>query len=433
MGIIVAERSVDMQVIEQFIALSRISRCSHQSDAMRDYLVREGERLGYTVDVDATGNVFCHKTQSALTLQAHYDMVCIGTAPEVNVYEEEGWLKAEQSTLGADNGIGMAMMLCLMREGAPVDALFTADEEVGLVGARALDVPLKNTPLLNLDSEAEGEVTIGCAGGVDLMVFKPVTFERRERYCYRVDISGLPGGHSGVDIHKAIPNAIKALVAMLESASVQLAELSGGERRNSIPKHARAVVASETELQLEGFEPLGRKPVFVCAESDVIIAMLHNFVHGVRRFDAQLDIVHSSINLALVSLGEEGLHVQLSARSMEAASLKALEAETTVYFERSGCEVASEGYYAPWTPEPNEFAKRVLAASRNHFPSAAFSAIHAGLECGVIRERYPNIDMASIGPNIVAPHSTAESVEIASVVRVYDVVKTIVYGNATSL
>jgi dipeptidase D len=154
--------------------------------------------------------------------------------------------------------------------------------------------------------------------------------------------------------------------------------------------------------------------------------MLQRFAQGVRRFDEGMGIVHTSINLALLSNDTATLHLQFSARSMETESLRELEIQTAAYLEGYGCRVESEGFYAPWTPERTPFAATVLASNRERFRSAAFSAIHAGLECGVIKERYPRIDMASIGPNIVAPHSIAERVEIASVARVFETVKAVI-------
>jgi dipeptidase D len=413
-------------VIEHFKELSSIPRCSYHGEAMRDYLCKKAEGYGYDVTVDGAGNVLCHRAEAKLTLQSHYDMVCIGRAPELEICEDGGWLRARESTLGADNGIGMAMMLELMAEGEAVDCLFTADEEVGLLGARALDVPLKAIPMLNLDSEEEGTVTIGCAGGVDIQVIKPVTTERKEGHCYRVEIGGLPGGHSGVEIHKNIPNAIQELCKLIDDG-VALVEIGGGERRNSIPKNAYAIIMSPIAIEArEHFEYLGQQEVAVIREGDDIVKMLVHFAHGVRAYDETLEIVHSSINLALVTTDETGVHVQLSARAMEEGALRALEAQTLDYFESKGCRVQSEGFYPPWPPERDRFAETVLEASRPFFEDAAFSAIHAGLECGVIKERYPKVEMASIGPNITAPHSTSEAVEIASVERVFASVRAIV-------
>jgi dipeptidase D len=416
-----------MRVIERFKELSRIPHCSRDAGAMRDYLVAAAAEYGYTVHTDGAGNLLCGREGAKVTLQAHYDMVCIGRAPELEFIEEEGWLRARESTLGADNGIAMAMMLTLMEEEAPVECLFTADEEIGLLGARELNLPLKLLPMLNLDSEEEGAVTIGCAGGVDILAEKPVSFEMRECYGYRVAVGPLPGGHSGVDIDKNIPNAIKELAALLEGDGVMLAELGGGERRNAIPRSAYAVIASERELpELSRAEPLGRGTFTVMRESAEILEMLQRFAQGVRRFDEGMGIVHTSINLALLSNDTAAVRVQFSARSMEAETLRELETQTAAYLEGYGCRVEREGFYAPWTPERTPFAATVLASNRERFKTAAFSAIHAGLECGVIKDRYPHIDIASIGPNIVAPHSIAERVETASVARVFETVKAVI-------
>jgi len=416
-----------MQVIEIFKILCGIAHCSGECEAMRSYLERYAQRCGYSVSHDAAGNILCTKKGAAITLQAHYDMVCIGEAPRLDVLEDEGWIYAGNSTLGADNGIGMAMMLALMEHGSVADFLFTADEEIGLLGARRLQVNLKTPFLLNLDSEEEGIVTIGCAGGVDMEARLPIVRKRKELYCYEVQISGLPGGHSGVDIDKGIPNAIKELAALLVSRKdVVLADVHGGERRNAIAKHAMAVVASETPVNMEGAKELGRKSVDVIESSRSVIIMLDRFVHGVRAYDDALGIVRTSINLAQLASSKDEVVIRLSARSMETNLLEALERETTEYFSSYGCDVMSEGFYTPWSPEKTPFAQAVLEVTKKQFPDAVFGAIHAGLECGIIKKHFPQMQMASIGPNILYPHSTREKVEIASVKAVYESVRTIV-------
>lgn len=416
-----------MQVIEIFKILCSIAHCSGECEAMRSYIEAYGQRCGYSVSRDAAGNILCTKEGASITLQAHYDMVCIGDAPHLDVVENAGWLHAADSTLGADNGMGMAMMLALMEQGSVVDLLFTADEEIGLVGARNLQVRLMTPFLLNLDSEEEGIVTIGCAGGVDIEARLPIVRERKELYCYEVQISGLPGGHSGVDIDKNIPNAIKVLAALLAPRKdLMLADIHGGERRNAIAKHALAVVASENPVIIEGANELGRQTVEVIQNGDTLIMMLDRFVHGVRAHDDALDIVRTSINLAQVTSMEDEFVIHLSARSMEKALLEALERETIDYFSSYGFDVTSEGFYTPWRPEKTPFAQTVLEVTKRQFPNAAFGAIHAGLECGIIKERFPQMQMASIGPNILYPHSTREKVEIASVQAVYESVRKIV-------
>jgi dipeptidase D len=416
-----------LQVIDIFKTLCGIAHCSGECEAMRGYLESYGRRCGYAVSTDHAGNILCETEGASVTLQAHYDMVCIGNAPQFEIVEKEGWLQAENSTLGADNGIGMAMMLALMEQGAVADFIFTADEEIGLVGARNLEVMPKAPFLLNLDSEEEGVVTIGCAGGVDIEARLRVERERKELYCCEVQISGLPGGHSGVDIDRNIPNAIKELAAILASKEdIELVDFQGGERRNAIPKHSVAVIASENPITIEGAKQTGRKKVEVIRNGEAVITMLDRFVHGVKDYDDALGIVRTSINLAQVYSNNREITVHLSARSMQKARLEALERETMDYFAAYGCKVSANGFYAPWNPEKTMFSRKVLNVTRTLYPGASFGAIHAGLECGIIKAKFPGIEMASIGPTILYPHSTRERVEIASVLAVYEIVRKII-------
>ncbi|MEA3373326.1 MAG: M20/M25/M40 family metallo-hydrolase [Campylobacterota bacterium] len=417
-----------MQVIELFKTLCAIPHCSYKTDAMRTYLEKLMLEHGYRVEVDSAGNVFGSVEGTAITLQSHYDMVCIGDAPELELYEDEGWLHAKNSTLGADNGIGMAMMLALMQEGIKVDLLFTSDEEVGLLGARGLDVKLKTPCLLNLDSEEEGVVTIGCAGGVDIIATLPIMTTEKDSFLFEVEASGYPGGHSGIDIDKDIPNAIKVLASQLASVpEIKMVSFEGGQRRNAIAKSASALITSECDyIDLDSAVCQGRQKCVVINESDKLIEMLDGFEHGVRAFNDDFGIVDTSINLAQVMMHNDEVTIHLSARSMHCDALKQVEAETVAYFEAYGCDVVSEGFYPPWKPDKTPFSSLILDYVARHADRASLGAIHAGLECGIIKERYPDIDMASIGPNIIYPHSTREAVEIASVERVFDTLKEIV-------
>lgn len=410
-----------MTVLEHFEALCAIPHCSNDAGRMLEYLQTKASEYGYESRTDAAGNLLCSRADSKVTLQAHYDMVCIGSAPKIETVTEAGWMRAADSTLGADNGMGMAMMLSLMEEGTAVDCLFTADEEVGLVGARGLGLPLKTPYMLNLDSEAYGEITIGCAGGVDLNVTLPLQREARTLYGYEVVAEGYPGGHSGVDIDKNIPNAIKELAAAVYAAQAQMVDIRGGERRNAIAKRAVATVVSEREISDRRFRPLGRKTYRVMKND--VVRMLHGFAHGVRAFDTALGIVRTSVNLAEVQTGERTMTVRLSLRSMRESDLRRVESETAAYFEAFGATVQSEGFYAPWEPVRNDFVKRVgdiyAKVTEN---DVRIGAIHAGLECGIIGEKFPQLQMASVGPTILYPHSTRERVELQSVEKVFEVV-----------
>lgn len=407
-------------VIKHFKRLCEIPHCSYEADVMKDHLVVTCSEYGYKVTVDAVGNILAHKEGAKVTLQAHYDMVCIGAEFPLKLQESEGWLSsANDSTLGADNGMGMAMMLTLMEEGAEVDCLFTAEEEVGLIGARGLDLDLSTPFLLNLDSEEEGAVTIGCAGGVDIIATKTLTRQKKKLHLYEYHVSGLAGGHSGVDIDKDIPNAISLLFKKLCDTKSFIVEVNGGERRNSIPKKADIVYGLEEETPIDGAVYLGVQEAEVMGESCAIIEMLAGFDSGVRDLNSELNIVETSINLALIESSADLLRVQLSGRSMDREALIALEKETSGYFTKDGFDVDAEGFYSPWKPEKNSFSDLVLDETKRVFSSANYGAIHAGLECGIIKEKHPHILMASIGPNIMYPHSNREKVELASVERVF--------------
>ncbi len=392
---------------------------------MLEHLAAKAAEYGYEVQEDRAGNLLCRHPEAKVTLQAHYDMVCIGKAPEIALKEDAGQLKADASTLGADNGIGMAMMLALMETGKAVDCLFTADEEIGLIGARALELPLRTPYLLNLDSEEEGEIMIGCAGGVDLNVSLPLERSREIRYCYEVVTEGFPGGHSGVDIDKAIPNAIKELAVQLYDNHMELVSFKGGERRNAIAKAATAIAAASVPIEAEGFKSMGRMTVDVIGAD--LVRMLHGFAHGVRAYDTALGIVQTSINLAQVETMATYAQITLSARSMSTPGLRRIESETKAYFEAFGASVKSEGFYPPWEPEENSFVGRVKAVYETVYgKDAVLGAIHAGLECGILKEHAPQMQMASIGPTIRYPHSTREQVDLQSVDRVFEVVKRVV-------
>ncbi|MHC3994676.1 M20/M25/M40 family metallo-hydrolase [Thiomicrolovo sp. ZZH C-3] len=418
-----------MTVIDHFKTLCSIPHCSGDTAQMLAYLGEKAQAYGYGVHTDPVGNLLCTHPDATVTLQAHYDMVCIGRAPALELYEEAGWLHARESTLGADNGMGMAMMLALMEAGRPVDCLFTSDEETGLVGARDLAVPLKTPVLLNLDSEEYGEITVGCAGGVDLNVTLPLTRTTRELYCYEAVAEGYPGGHSGVDIDKHLPNAIKELAAKLYDLGASVVSMEGGERRNAVPKRAAATVGFATEVDNALLRPLGKQPCEVI--ENPLLPLLHAFAHGVRDFDAGLGIVRTSINLAEIATSESALTIKLSARSMIEADLRRIEAETTAYFEAFGAAVESEGFYAPWEPEQEGFVDEVRAAYESATGgTVTIGAIHAGLECGIIKKHFPQMQMASIGPTITHPHSTRERVDLESVARVFAVVEQVIAARA---
>jgi len=418
------------RIIEYFKQLTQIPHCSKETDALCDLLVDFAKERGYEVEVDEAKNIYIHKGTPALCLQAHYDMVCMGRAPQIETYEEEGWMKAKDSSLGADNGMAIAMMMQLMDEGRVLEFLLTSDEEIGLIGANEVAFDLKASYMLNLDSEDEAEVYIGCAGGADITAFKQDSYVEGKGDCYEVAVKGLVGGHSGVDIDKAIPSAIKVLGSYLRKNNVtQLASIYAGERRNSIPANAVAIVRNETPLKNEGdvtVRKLNESPL-ILSEGDRLISLMEAFKHGVRKENKELGIPDVSINLAIISADEQGgIDVETSARAMDAASLDALTGETVSFFEMYGFEAKVEDKYPAWKPDVTDFTRVVDKKMKEVFGRSKLMAIHAGLECGVIAEKYPKMKFASIGPTIRYPHSTREMVKVDSVEKTFEVLDRII-------
>jgi dipeptidase D len=417
-------------IIDHFQNLTQIPHCSKEADKLLDFLVSFAKERDYVVQVDEVKNIFISKGLPTLCLQAHYDMVCMGKAPILETYEEEGWMKAKEASLGADNGMAIAMMMQLMDEDRDLEFLLTSDEEIGLIGANEVAFDLKSMYMLNLDSEDEAEVYIGCAGGVDITASKQDTYVEGEGTCYEVAVKGLVGGHSGVDIDKGIPSAIKVLGEYLyENEVTQLASMYAGERRNSIPANAVAIVRSEVLLEnteLVKVHELRERPK-VLRKGEKTIKMIQAFKHGVHAQNEELGIPDVSINLAIITTDEKGgVLVETSARAMDAKKLEALSKETLEFFRYYGFETKLEDKYPAWKPDISDFTNVVSREMKAVFGKTKMMAIHAGLECGVIAEKYPAMKFASIGPTIRYPHSTREMVDLASVERTFEVLENII-------
>ncbi|MBA1420386.1 MAG: M20/M25/M40 family metallo-hydrolase [Epsilonproteobacteria bacterium] len=412
-------------IIKHFQTLTQIPHCSKEADKLLDFLVAFAKERNYTVEVDAVKNIYISKGSPTLCLQAHYDMVCMGKAPQIETYIEEGVMRAKDSSLGADNGMAIAMMMQCMDEGRELEFLLTSDEEIGLIGANEVAFHLKSKYMLNLDSEDEAEVYIGCAGGADITAFKQDSYVEGKGMCYEVAVKGLVGGHSGVDIDKGIPSAIKVLGEYLvEQGVTQLASIYAGERRNSIPANAVVIVRSEKVLENEGdvsVRVLNEEPK-VLAEGEKITHLIDTFKHGVHAMNDELGIPDVSINLAIITADEKGgVKIETSARAMGAEELNNLTKETVEMFASYGFEVKVEDKYPAWKPDVSEFTNLVSDEMKVVFGKTKMMAIHAGLECGVIAEKYPSMKFASIGPTIRYPHSTREEVDLESVERTYEV------------
>ena len=411
------------KIIEYFIQLTKIPHCSSNSQELLEFLKEFGIDRGYSVEVDSAKNLLLKKGNPKFTLQAHYDMVCMGKAPDIETYIKDGWLYAKESSLGADNGIAIAIMMYLMDMQKELEFLFTANEEIGLIGASNLELKLNSKYLLNVDFEDEGEVCIGCAGGADILASKRVEKSTPLKYNYRVTVNGLKGGHSGVDIDKGIPNAIKVLIEFLKDKDIKISSFNGGERKNSIPTNATASISSLNILKsndLVKVEPIDSLDEVY--NSRGFIDLLYEFKHGVNSFNEKLNIPDTSINLAIVNFNSGDISIESSARAMSKDGLDKICNKNINLFKKYGFKAIEEYKYPAWKPEINEFTEKVYNSMEKIFGKAKYSAIHAGLECGVLSKKYPNIKFASIGPTINYPHSINERVEIKSIENIYKVI-----------
>lgn len=459
-------------VWKHFAILCEIPRASKAEAPLRQHLQSWATAHGLPATVDAAGNLLVRKAASAgrehlpgVILQAHLDMVCQNNAETphdfsrdpIRPLRRDGWLVAEGTTLGADNGIGVALMLAVLEDRSlqhgPIEALFTVDEEAGMGGARGLAADLLGGRLmLNLDTEEWGEFYLGCAGGLDVNVTRdsvpaevPVGYEG-----WRIDLRGLRGGHSGVNIHEERGNAIKLLVRVLRDLegqlSLRLASLRGGTARNALPREATAVVALPVERAAElpsllaEWEACLRRELagidagltLSCSstarferllaprEQAVWLSSLHAAPHGVRRMSRQVPgVVETSNNLGMVALDAQGGTCNFMVRSLLDSGSMGLADEIVSLFALSGTSAEKAGYYPGWAPNPDsQLLALCQAVYRQEFDAeSTVQVIHAGLECGIIGAKYPGLDIVSFGPTIRGAHAPGESVEILSVDR----------------
>lgn len=456
-------------VWKHFDALTKIPRPSTKEAAARDYVLTQAKRLGLEVQHDSVGNTVVRKParpgrESApmALLQGHLDMVCEkneGTAHNfdtdpIKVVRDGDWLKAEGTTLGSDNGVGVSAALAVMESEdiahGPLEFLFTIDEETGLTGAAEFPGGmLKSKYFLNLDNEETGTICIGCAGGVKTtgrrtVALRPATGNA----AWRVKVSGLKGGHSGVDIHQGRGNALRVLGgvlgALLDKLPVEISQVNGGSAQNAIPRESSAVVvldsASEKELKeqikkseseykadLGAFDPgleitaeKDTRPdkVLDAAEAKRIVDLLVSLPHGVLAMSPDVPgLTQNSTNLAVITTKNDTVEVITSQRSaIESSKLAAARTVATI-FRMAGFEAEHAGSYPGWKPEPSsDVVVKLEQVHKDLFGEPAkLIAMHAGLECGVIGEKYPGMQMVSFGPTIVDPHSPNERVQISTV------------------
>jgi len=475
---------------KRFFEISQIPRPSKNEERVRLYLRNFSGQNNFDMKEDEVGNVVIlvpaklrFENTRTVVLQSHIDMVCEKnkdtkhdfTKDPIKFLREGEWIKADGTTLGADNGIGAAAALAVSQDDdfihGPLELLFTVDEETGLTGANNLQKDfITGKMLLNLDTEEDGAFYVGCAGGMDSVgTFKIEYEEPKKGYvAFTLNVSGLKGGHSGINISDGRANAIKIiglLISMLEKYDYQLAYLNGGSKRNAIPREAEAVIflspdndadvrelintfSLETVLEFRlrddsikiNFErddaavktyPKAYTKQFSTNIINTILAM----PHGVIAMSADIpELVATSTNLATIEVESDKLKIGTSQRSSIESAKKNVAKSVKAVFDLAGAEITVGDGYPGWQPDMNSellmISKKVF---RNLFSkNPELKAVHAGLECGILGDKYPGLQMVSFGPTIEGAHSPDEKVKIADVDKFYRLLKNILTEIANS-
>ncbi|MDD3823143.1 MAG: aminoacyl-histidine dipeptidase [Sphaerochaetaceae bacterium] len=457
-----------------FLDLSRIPRESGNEKQVRTYLVNFAKQHGFAYHVDTVGNLIIKAPATkgmehvpSLALQGHMDMVCVkdegvdhdfATDP-LTLVREGDWLKAKGTTLGADNGIAIALMLDLLTDETarhgPIEAIITVSEETGLEGAFGLDASkIDSRKMLNLDSEEEGVFYIGCAGGVETNASIPLErtpLQNGEILC-EATVDGLHGGHSGGDIHLQRANSIVSLARFLRAAAdemeLRLVSINGGTKRNVIPSVCKAVVAIRPAklgriMEIAAATELVLKKEYAHAESGLrlscnpsriqatdactvhqslsVINALLLAPHGVERMSQTIaGMVETSSNLASIRTTDSSFNIVTSHRSSVITSRDMVARKAVLAFETAGAKCKMENPYPSWTPDPSSpLAGFCAEAWETHMGGKAkITAIHAGLECGIINSLVEGMDSVSLGPTLHGVHSTKERVSISSTEKI---------------
>lgn len=454
-------------VWNNFSDLNAVPRASKKEERVIAFMLAFGKKLGLETVLDPVQNVIIKKpatfgmeNRKTVVLQSHLDMVHQKNADTVFDFDTEGikmlidgdWVTADGTTLGADNGMGVAAIMSILESTdiphPSIEALFTIDEETGMTGAMGLEAGYLNGEiLLNLDTEEDDEIDIGCAGGVDVTARKTYVEENLNVNCkaFQIAITGLSGGHSGMDIHKGLGNANKLMNTLLMSLEdrIQISEIKGGSLRNAIPRESFATVISSTEdaalivteiekisntikESLNIIEPNLEIRVIpqVCPQSAMnretlayLIKAIHNAHNGVYKMSDDIpDLVEASNNIAKVTVANGLIQIESLTRSSLDASKKEVADQLTETFKNENFEVSLSGNYPGWQPNPNSPILKVMEELYEDIfgQKAKVAACHAGLECGILGTNYPTMDMISFGPTIEGAHSPDERVSISS-------------------
>ncbi len=448
-----------------FEEISEIPRCSGNEEGVREYILEVARENGLESKIDEAGNVLLSEGRGdqspKAVLQAHMDMVCEKnssvehdfTSDPIELTREDGWVTAKGTTLGADNGIGMALALAVATgdyDFGPFDYLFTVDEERGLNGASDLEPEfVRSRKLINLDSEEFGAFTVGCAGGGKTKIDLPLSYETKtKKGAVELKLSGLEGGHSGEDIDKGRANANKLLARLLdglwEVGNFRLVEMTGGDKHNAIPRESRALVSpggersnfkeearkkfsiireeyevTEKKMSLQVEDGSGEFDRVMTKESSrAAIELLRALPNGVMAYDQRFEsTVETSTNLASVRSERGQLKVLVSSRSSRESKLESLRGRVEILAGAFGASVEQNQAYPAWQPDPDS---ELLSEAEEVFEelygrSPEVRTIHGGLETGIIGKKVKGIEMLAIGPDIESPHSPEERLKIDSV------------------
>lgn len=470
-------RNLEPKIVwEHFYSLTQIPRPSKKEEKVRAFMKKFGQDLGLETIEDEVGNIIIRKPatkgyedRKGIVMQGHLDMVPQANSDSghnfetdpIDAYIDGDWVTARGTTLGADNGMGVAAAMAVLSsnnlEHGPVEGLFTIDEEAGMTGANYLKPGiLKGDILLNMDSEDEGELYVGCAGGEDANI----TFTYNEEAlpanheAFKISIIGLKGGHSGMDIPLGRGNANKILFRLFKKANEQfglrIADINGGSLRNAIPREAFANVAvpadkadafqkfmvefeAVVKSELSGADPdvkivvaKADKPAFVidaATQKNLTYAVLAAPNGVIRMSDAMPGLVETSTNMAVVRTEEnKTIVVQCLMRSSVDSAKEELADRMFSVFTLAGAKVSFDGAYPGWKPNMNSEILKVMQKTYqdNWGKVPEIKAIHAGLECGILGSAYPNWDMISFGPTIRYPHSPDEKVNIETVGKFWE-------------
>jgi dipeptidase D len=458
-------------VWKYFAEIARIPRCSKHEAAMTKYVLETAGRLGLEGNADKFGNVVVRKPASpgkesvrSIALQGHLDMVCEKNKDKVHDFSKDpielvrrdGVMMANGTTLGADNGIAVATCLAIMEDRSlshgPLEFVFTVDEETGLTGAQNLAPGfVQSRTLLNLDSEEEGALYVGCSGGKDTIGTWKAAFQAPPPggITATVRVAGLRGGHSGLEIDKGRGNAVKLLARLLSElgpVGIRVGSLDGGNKHNAIPREAEAVIVvpkkkwddvkavvsncrdmyraelatvdPDLTIDLAPSKPGRKVKILTKPVQTRVLMTLAGLPHGVTKMSADIPgLVETSTNVAVVRTEKKKVVVATSQRSSVASEILEICQSVDAIFRLGGATAETSDGYPGWKPD---MQSEILGVARSTYKQlygkeAAVKAIHAGLECGIIGERYPGIDMVSFGPTLEGVHSPDEKMDIASV------------------